>query len=311
MTSTEVALETVALSKVYPNGRGIRDISFSVRRGEVFGMLGPNGAGKTTTIRTVLDFIRPTGGSATLLGVDAQSTPLARARVGFLPGDLALSERATGRDWLRFQADLREGVDWTYAERLMEEIEADVDEPLRNLSSGNRQKIGIVNALMHRPELLVLDEPTSGLDPLIRRRVYELLSGVRARGGAVLLSSHVLPEVERICDRVGIIRRGELVAVETMATLKSRAVRRLEIGFRGRPPVEAIEKAQGVMSVELDNSVVRIAVTGELSELLRAIAPYEVTDITTGAQALEDQFMSYYDGHEDDDKRQGRERTRS
>ena len=223
-SSGEIALETIGITKIFPNGRGIRNVSFSMRKGEVFGLLGPNGAGKTTTIRTLLDFIRPTGGSATLFGVDAQSTPLARRPVDFLPGDLELYERASGNDWLRFQAELRGDVEWSYVEHLMEELEADIDEPLRNLSSGNRQKFGIINALMHRPQLVVLDEPASGLDPLIRRRFYALLSDVRARGGAVLLSSHVLPEVERICDRVGIIRSGELVAVETMAVLKSRAV---------------------------------------------------------------------------------------
>lgn len=297
--SSELALQTTGLSKIFPNGRGIRDITFSVRKGEVFGLLGPNGAGKTTTIRTLLDFIRPTAGSATLLGVDAQSTPLARKAVGFLPGDLELFERASGNDWLQFQAELRGGVDWSYVESLMVELEADLDEPLRNLSSGNRQKFGIINALMHCPQLVVLDEPTAGLDPLIRRRVYSLLSDVRARGGAVLLSSHVLPEVERICDRVGIIRRGELVVVETMAVLKSRAVKRLEISFRGLPPVDVIAKVPGVSDVESDGSHVHVAITGEVTELVRAIAPYEVLGISSGAQALEDQFMSYYDGEND------------
>lgn len=292
----EVALEVIALSKIYPNGRGIRDVSFSVRKGEVFGLLGPNGSGKTTTIRALLDFIRPTGGKALLLGSDAQTSPAARSSVGFLPGDLALAERTTGRDWLSFQAELRGGVDLAYVLELAEQLEADLDEPLRNLSTGNRQKIGVINSLMHRPELVVLDEPASGLDPLIRRRLYRLLSDIRSRGGAVLLSSHVLPEVERICDRVGIIRNGQLALVSSIADLRSDGVRRLDIVFGHAPPIEELRKVAGVVSVEAENSSVHVVVSGSLSELVKAIAKYEVVDLSSGGQALEDQFMSYYDG---------------
>lgn len=292
----EVALEVVGLSKIYPNGRGIRDISFTVRKGEVFGLLGPNGAGKTTTIRTLLDFIRPTGGKALLLGADAQASPSARNSIGFLPGDLALVERTTGRDWLQFQAEMRAGVDPAYMIELAGALEADLDEPLRNLSTGNRQKIGVINSLMHRPQLVVLDEPAAGLDPLIRRRLYRLLSDVRERGGAVLLSSHVLPEVERICDRVGIIRGGKLIVVSSIAELRSDAVRRMDIVFGHEPPVEALKNIEGVVSIERENSSAHVVVSGSLSELVKALAKYEVVDLSSGDQALEDQFMSYYDG---------------
>lgn len=292
----EVALEVIALSKIYPNGRGIRDVSFIVRKGEVFGLLGPNGSGKTTTIRALLDFIRPTGGKALLLGLNAQASPTARNSVGFLPGDLALAVRTTGRDWLSYQAEMRDGVDPAYVLELAEQLEADLDEPLRNLSTGNRQKIGVINSLMHRPELVVLDEPASGLDPLIRRRLYTLLSDVRSRGGAVLLSSHVLPEVERICDRVGIIRNGKLALVSSIADLRSDAVRRLDIVFGHAPPIEELRRISGVVSVEAENSSVHVIVSGSLAELVKAIAKHEVVDLSSGGQALEDQFMSYYDG---------------
>ena len=290
-----VAAEVASLSKIYPNGRGIRNVTFKVFKGEVFGLLGPNGAGKTTTIRILLDFIRPTGGNAVLLGEDSRANPASRLSVGFLPGDLALYERSTARDWLSFQADMRAGVDHKYVKSLCHALEADLDEPLRNLSSGNRQKIGIVNALMHKPELVIMDEPAAGLDPMIRRRLYSLLGDVRERGGAVLLSSHVLPEVERICDRIGIIRNGELVAVDTMDQLKSQAVRHFEVTFEEGPPVSELQNVAGVVSVEPRNSTsVRIGITGKLSELIRALALYEVTDLESGAQALEDRFMSYY-----------------
>ena len=297
-----VAVRTVSLTKIYPNGRGIRDINFTVQHGEVFGLLGPNGAGKTTTIRTLLDFLRPTSGQAFLLGADAHASPAARQRVGFLPGDLSLSIRATARDWLEFQAELRGGVDPSFVKSLAHQVEADLDEPLRNLSSGNRQKIGIVNALMHQPELVILDEPTAGLDPLIRRRVYSLLSDVRERGGAVLLSSHVLPEVERICDRIAIIRRGELVDVDTMEQLKAKAVRHLEILFEGNPPVEQLQQVPGVVSVTTENSTARVAVSGSISALIRMLAQYEVVDLSSGSQALEDQFMSFYDGSDEEEQ---------
>lgn len=291
----EVALEVISLSKVYPNGRGIHEISFEVRKGEIFGLLGPNGAGKTTTIRTALDFIRPTGGSALLLGRDAQSSPAARVSVGFLPGDLALSVRTTARDWLSFQSELRSGVDQTYLMEIAEQLEADLDEPMRNLSSGNRQKIGVINALMHRPEFVVMDEPAAGLDPLIRRRLYRLLIDVRERGGAVLLSSHVLPEVERICDRVGIIRGGRLVEVSTIAELRSASVRRLDIVFAHEPPLEPLRQVSGVVEATSENSIAHVAVSGPLTELIRALGEFDVVDLSTGGQALEDQFMSYYD----------------
>ena len=300
LADANVAVRTVSLTKIYPNGRGIRDINFTVQYGEVFGLLGPNGAGKTTTIRTLLDFLRPTNGQAFLLGADAHASPSARQRIGFLPGDLSLSIRATARDWLNFQAELRGGVDPGFVKSLAHQVEADLDEPLRNLSSGNRQKIGIINALMHRPDLVILDEPTAGLDPLIRRRVYSLLSDVRERGGAVLLSSHVLPEVERICDRIAIIRRGELVEVDTMDQLKAKAVRHLEIVFDGQPPVEQIKAVPGVISVTAENSRVRVAISGSIAALIRVLAQYEVVDLSSGSQALEDQFMSFYDGAEEE-----------
>jgi ABC-2 type transport system ATP-binding protein len=191
---------------------------------------------------------------------------------------------------------MRDGVDPAYVLELAEQLEADLDEPLRNLSTGNRQKIGVINSLMHKPELVVLDEPASGLDPLIRRRLYKLLSDVRIRDGAVLLSSHVLPEVERICDRVGIIRNGQLALVSSIADLRSDAVRRLDIVFSHAPPIEELRKVGGVVSVEAENSSVHVTVSGSLSELVKAIAKYEVVDLSSSGQVLEDQFMSYYDG---------------
>ena len=213
---SEGIIHTEGLTKSYGKNRGVIDVSLDVRPGEVFGFLGPNGAGKTTTIRTLLDFIRPNSGVAKVFGMDAhrQSRDI-RRRIGYLPGDLALYENLKGADMLRYMGNLRGGVEWNDVQQLAERLHSDLSRPIRTLSQGNRQKIGLIQALMHKPELLILDEPTNGLDPLIQQVFYRLISEVEEQ--TVFLSSHNLPEVERVCDRVGIIREGRLIAVEEVS----------------------------------------------------------------------------------------------
>ena len=216
---SEGIIHTEGLTKSYGKNRGVIDVSLDVRPGEVFGFLGPNGAGKTTTIRTLLDFIRPNSGVAKVFGMDAhrQSREI-RRRIGYLPGDLALYEKLKGAEMLRYMGNLRGGVEWDHVRELAERLHSDLSRPIRTLSQGNRQKIGLIQALMHKPELLILDEPTNGLDPLIQQVFYRLISEVE--GQTVFLSSHNLPEVERVCDRVGIIREGRLIAVEEVSRAK-------------------------------------------------------------------------------------------
>ncbi len=288
-------IRTDHLTKSYGVARGVVDLGVEVRRGEVFGYLGPNGAGKTTTIRTLLDFIRPTSGQAAVFGLDAQRESLAiRKRVGYLPGELSLYEGLTGREFLQYMAGLRGGVDWRYAEELATRLACNLAQPLRTLSHGNKQKLGLIQAFMHRPELLILDEPTQGLDPLVQQEFYRLLAEVKADGRTVFLSSHVLPEVEKVCDRVGIIREGRLVAVEEVASLKAKALRRLEIRFAVPVPPVAFDKLPGVRDVRVENSSVLCTVVGALDAVVKAAAQFEVADLISHEPSLEEIFLAYY-----------------
>jgi ABC-2 type transport system ATP-binding protein len=240
------------LTKSYGKQRGVIDLEFAVSPGEVFGYLGPNGAGKTTTIRTLLDFIRPTSGGATIIGLDSRAGSVEiHRRTGYLPGELALYEKLTGAEYLAHFASLRGGVDSGFVGELAERLDVHLGSRIRSLSHGNRQKVGLIQAFMDRPELLVLDEPSSGLDPLVQREFHRLVAEVRGEGRTVFLSSHVMSEVERLCDRVGIIREGRLVTVEDVGDLKARAVRTLDIHFARPVPAEVFSGLPGVQDVEV------------------------------------------------------------
>jgi ABC-2 type transport system ATP-binding protein len=289
------AIQAEGLTKSYGSSRGVVDLAFEVERGEVFGYLGPNGAGKTTTIRLLLDLIRPTRGRASVLGLDARRDSVeVRRHVGYVPGELALYPRLTGREHLSFYASLRGGVDPRAVDDLVERLDLDLDRPVADLSKGNRQKIALAQALMHRPELLVLDEPTSGLDPLVQQEFYRLVRERTAAGGTVLLSSHVLSEVEHVADRVAIVREGRLVVVEDVADLKARAVRRLVVHFAAPVAAEPFASLPGVRSVEADGIALRFEVEGSLDTLVKAIAAHEVVDVVSHEPDLEEIFLSYY-----------------
>ena len=293
------ALETDNLTKYYGKVRGIEALDLEVQEGEVFGFLGPNGAGKTTTIRLALDLIRPTRGSIQVLGLDARQKALqVHQRVGYMPGELALYDGLTGSEMLHYSANLRGGVDWIFVEEMAERLECDLSRRIRALSTGNKHKVGLIHAMMHRPELLVLDEPTAGLDPLVQQEFYQLLAEVRIEGRTVFLSSHNLPEVERVCDRVGIIRKGMLVTVERMEALKARALRHLELHFATQVPREAFADLAGVRDVTVEDSVVRCAVTGTVDAVIKAAAQYEVVNVISHEPSLEEVFLAYYEGGE-------------
>jgi len=291
-------IETDRLSKRYGTSRGIEDVDLTVRRGEAFGFLGPNGAGKTTTIRTLLDFLHPTSGSARLFGLDSRRDSLAiRARLGNLPGDFAYDEQRTGRELLDLFAALRGVSDLRRAQTLAERFEADLSRPLHELSRGNRQKIGLIQALFHDPELLVLDEPTTGLDPLMQEEFLTIIAEHRDRGGTVFVSSHLLDEVERSCDRVGIIREGRLIAVEDVDEMRGRAYREVAVRF-GRPVApEHLRDVPGVEDLDGDGPLVRFRVRGPLDPVVKAIAHHEVLDLEVTRPGLEELFLTYY-GHE-------------
>ena len=287
------------LTKSYGPNRGIVDVDFSVQSGEVFGFLGPNGAGKTTTIRLLLDLIRPTNGRLSVFGLDSRRDSVRiRERLGYLPGDLRLYERMTGRELLRFFAHLRRADG--RGDELAKRLDLDLDRRIKELSRGNRQKIGLVQAFMHDPELVVLDEPTSGLDPLVQETFYDLVAEVTGRGGTVFLSSHVLSEVQHVADRVGLIREGRLGLVDTVENLRARAFTHVEATFKARPPVDAFAGVPGVRELGRHGDVVRFALEGEIDPLVKALARFPVKALDVHEADLEDIFMALYRGGEPD-----------
>jgi ABC-2 type transport system ATP-binding protein len=290
-----VAIETSKLTKYYGRSRGVIEVDLAVESGQIFGFLGPNGAGKSTTIRLLLDLIRPTSGSANVLGLDAHRDRLAiDRRVSYVPGELALYGELTGRQLLTYLGNLHGHVDAQYREKLIERLELDPTKRIKGLSRGNKQKVGLVAAFMIRPELLILDEPTAGLDPFIQLEFERLCEEAREEGRTVFISSHQLPEVEHLCDRVGIIREGRLLAVESIATLKARALHRLEIDFAGTVKVEAFAKVPGVRDVTLDDGTLRCTVIGSIDALVKTAARYEVVNLHSIDTSLEEIFLAYY-----------------
>ncbi|PXX59676.1 ABC-2 type transport system ATP-binding protein [Nocardia tenerifensis] len=291
------AIELHELSKSYGESRGLAELSLEVYRGEVFGYLGPNGAGKSTTIRLLLDLIRPTSGSARVLGLDPRADAVElHARIGYLAGDVVVPGRQRVGVMLRFLARLRGGVDTARIDGLCERLELDQSAQVRSLSKGNRQKLGLVQAFMHTPELLILDEPTSGLDPLGQQTFLDMVTEAAGNGQTVFMSSHIMSEVEAVADRVAIIRAGRLVALNTVAGLRSNTVRDVEIVFTA--PVRAAEFAaiSNVSAVEVADAVLRCKVAGSPDALLRAVVGHSVVAMTVTEPALEDLFHDYYTG---------------
>ncbi|HEX8997506.1 MAG TPA: ABC transporter ATP-binding protein [Ktedonobacterales bacterium] len=285
------------LTKRYGASRGIEDVTFEITDGEVFGFLGPNGAGKTTTIRTLMGLLRPTSGRATLNGLDCwdQATETKRL-VGYLPGEFSFDPQLTGAQIITYLANLRGGVDTAYAATLVERLELDPSRRFREYSRGNKQKVGLVQAFMGKPRLLILDEPTSGLDPLNQQEFYKLVAEVRADGRSIFLSSHILPEVEHTCDRVGIIREGRLVKVGGVSELKDLRQRVLEVQFSGAAQAEWFSGLPGVLSVTTDEpNTARITLTGDMAEALRVAVEHGALNVTTHEPSLEDIFLRYYE----------------
>ena len=296
MAAEPAAIETEALTKRYGRHRGIEDVSFAVRPGEVFGFLGPNGAGKTTTIRTLLDLIHPTSGSARIFGLDSRRDSVAiRARLGNLPGDFGFGREVTGREAVRLLGRLR-GIDGGgRAKELATRFRADLERPLGQLSRGNRPKVGLILATLHRPELLILDEPTSGLDPLMQEEFLALVAEERERGAAVFLSSHELDEVQRVCDRVGIVRGGRLVAVERIDELLGKARRRFAVELRDPTGLERLRSLPGVADLEIAGNRASFTAAGDLDAVVRELAGHHVVDLEATHPSLEEVFLGYYD----------------
>lgn len=289
------AIVTDGLTKWYGRRRGLDGLDLEVRSGEVYGFLGPNGAGKSTTIRLLLDLIRPSGGTASVLGTDPRRGGAdLRRRLGYLAGDFVVDGGQSGRELLTHLGHLRGGVPRARIDALADRLELDLTARIHSLSKGNRQKIGLVQAFMHEPELLVLDEPTSGLDPLLQQTFLDMVREAKAAGQTVFMSSHVLSEVQQIAERVGIIREGRLATVEAVETLRRRSVRRVEITFDAPVAPDAFVGLPGVSDVSIDGPTLRCRLTGRADALVKMAARYAVESIVVEEPDLEELFLTYY-----------------
>jgi ABC-type multidrug transport system ATPase subunit len=295
------AIELRNLTKDYGSVRALDNVSLSVEAGEIIGFLGPNGAGKTTSIRILFDLIRPTSGSAHVTGIDCQAQPLAaRARMGYLPGEMHLYEGLSGRQTIEYFETLRDRrPDPDFVGQLIERLEFDPNRKVGAYSKGNRQKLGLILAMMHRPEILVLDEPTSGLDPLIQDEVARLLFDAANEGRTVFFSSHVMSEVERMCHRAAFLRQGKLVAVEEVAAIKGRSLHVIEVAFAQPVPTDAF-RLPGVRELSREANTVHLQVQDGIDVALKAIARYQVVDLRTEQPSLEQVFRAYYEGEASD-----------
>ena len=288
-------IRTEQLTKTYGSHRGIIDIDLQVEEGEAFGFLGPNGAGKTTTIRTLLDHIRPTSGRATIFGIDTTADPIAiHRRLGYLPGEFALYDKLTGGQTIEYFANLRGGVEKAYQQGLIDRLDLDASRKFKEYSKGNKQKVGLVVALQHRPDLLLLDEPTSGLDPLVQQTFYEVIREAKAEGRTVFLSSHILSEVEKTADRVAIIRDGRLVKVDRVEALRDLAHHQVELRFAGDVPVGAFAGLPGVSEVAAEDNLLRMRVSGSITPVVREAANYDLLDFVSREPSLEETFLAQY-----------------
>ena len=288
-------IQTERLTKSYGVHRGIVEVDLEVREGEVFGFLGPNGAGKTTTIRVLLDLIRPTSGRATVFGIGTSADPVSiHRRIGYLPGEFNLYDRLTGLETIEFFANLRGGIDRAYSAALVERLGLDPSRRFREYSKGNKQKVGLVVALQHKPDLLMLDEPTAGLDPLVQQSFNELLFEAKRDGRTVFLSSHIISEVERTCDRVAIIRDGRIVRLDTVDGVRALAAHEVELRFAAPVPAAAFEAIEGVTNVVEEGRTLRMLVTGPIAQVVRLAGQHELVDFVSREPSLEEVFLSEY-----------------
>jgi ABC-2 type transport system ATP-binding protein len=292
-----IAILIKGLIKSYGKVQALQGVDLEVKQGEIFGFLGPNGAGKTTTIRCMLDLIRPQGGTISILGKDPQVDPVyVRAQTGYLPGELSMESNLRVENQLRYYNDLRRNkTDWSYVRELADRLELDLAMPIKNLSKGNKQKVGVVQALMPNPKVLLLDEPTAGLDPLMQQEVYRLLREAKNNGATVFFSSHIMSEAEALAERVAIIREGVIVEEAEPSQLISMAMRRVRIRFKRPVDVNPLTNIEGISLLSQSNgNNITLQVEGEMDRLIRALADFPVSDLETEHPSLEEIFLTYY-----------------
>ncbi|MAT45388.1 MAG: ABC transporter [Anaerolineaceae bacterium] len=295
---TNPILQTRDLTVYYGKHRGVLGVNLTVNKGEVFGFLGPNGAGKTTTQRVLMDIIRPTQGSAFIFGMDCQKEGVTiRKRIGYLPGELNLYPNMKGRSFLDMMASMQENkVDSAYLNQLFERLDFNPNRRMKEYSRGNKQKIGIITAFMGKPDLLILDEPTSGLDPLVQQTVMELVRETKEDGRTVFFSSHILPEVQAVCDRVGIIREGSLIKTDHVETLTHQQFKRLHITLKQIPP-DNIFAIDGVTETGREGLKIKLEIQRNLDKVMELALPFGIEDIESKPVSLEEIFLTFYDRH--------------
>lgn len=283
------------LTKDYGNHRGIFDLTLTIKEGEVFGYLGPNGAGKTTTIRHLMGFLTPDKGTAQILSMDCRTRSAdIMKQLGYLPGEIAFFDGMSGLEFLKFMADMRGMTDTTYRDNLIERFQLDNKGKIKKMSKGMKQKLGIICAFMHDPKVLILDEPTSGLDPLMQKIFADLILEEKSRGKTILMSSHSFEEIDRTCDRVGIIRQGDLVSVEDIHNLKEKRRKTYLVTFDQPSTAEAFAKLDVYDQIQVNGATAKVSILGNVSSFLKALGNYTVLDLDTETSSLEDIFMQYY-----------------
>jgi ABC-2 type transport system ATP-binding protein len=298
MFMATTAINCQKLSKRYGHGStyALKDLTLQVQPGEVYGFLGPNGAGKSTAIRTLLNFIQPSGGQASILDLDIVKDSVAiKSKTGYLAGEVALYPRMTGEQFLSYMADLQPLKHPAYLQELIKTFGAELDKPIENLSKGNRQKLGVIQAFMHEPEVLVLDEPTSGLDPLMQAAFYETVETAKLRGAAIFLSSHDLTEVRKMCDRIGFIKDGEMVAEKTIADLLESAAHSFDITFNSEAPFGELKGLKNAIVTKVNEKIANVRIQGELTPLLKVLAHHNVIAMDKHEVNLEEDFLSLYE----------------
>jgi ABC-2 type transport system ATP-binding protein len=288
-------IEINGITKDYGNHKGIFDLTFHVREGEVFGYLGPNGAGKTTTIRHLMGFLTPDHGSCRILSMDCRrETAAIMKELGYLPAEMSFFEGLSGLDFLKFMGEMRGLSDTAYRDKLIELFELDTRGRIRKMSKGMKQKLALICAFMHDPKVLILDEPTSGLDPLMQKLFAELILEEKAKGKTILMSSHSFEEIERTCDRVGIIRQGNLVTIEDIHVLKEKRRKTYLVTFHSPDVAVEFQKKGGFDSIVLSGATAKVSILGNVNRFVREISQYPVVDLDTEKSSLEDVFMQYY-----------------
>ena len=283
-------------TKKYGNYNAVENLSLSLHFGEVFGFLGPNGAGKSTTIRTIMNFIRPTQGSIAVHGFDSVKDDVQiKNNIGYLAGEIALYNSLTGHQVINYLANLGRTVDTGVVSQLSGKLQADLDQHIGKLSKGNRQKIGLILACMHKPKLLILDEPTSGLDPLMKQAFYDLVLEMKQNGTTFFLSSHDFAEVEKICDRVGFIREGRLITIQDIQDILNVNVRKYRIVFRNAPNIADFESVQGISDLRLNDRTLTLTISGNIENFIHHLGKYSVIDLHEQETTLEDIFLQLYE----------------